>query len=479
MREKPKLLALGALLLFASTAAAQDAPVNAPALSPQAAAQAAAQPAEAPSADESSNALLIDEAKVVTLALADHPHITAAEADRDAAQSATKAARRALVPDVQLSARYTRLSSIPERYRSFNGFAFPQLLDNMGGRAQVSIPLSDIFLGLAANARALGHVAEASAIEVTNARAQVAFEARIAFLNYWRATLGLDTALELQRAAESQVQDQRAREAAGTVARNDVLQFEVALSSAVMGVQRARSDLASAEAQLRSFFPSLRNRSLRVHELPMGNADEAAPTPPSAAASPQIAALEAQAKAAGERAKAASLDRLPKLLVFAAGEYSAPSPRVFVLDRLLWIPTWEAGARVEWSLSQLTTGSSLAQREKAQHRAFLARVEEAKRSLDAERRAALDNLTLAHERTLQAGVRVAQAEALANARRGELEVGTALPLNVVLAETDLARAKNEHVDAVVERALAIARLDYVDGRAEVSSLSQPSSSDAP
>ena len=73
---------------------------------------------------------------------------------------------------------------------------------------------------------------------------------------------------------------------------------------------------------------------------------------------------------------------------------------------------------------------------------------------------------LAHERALRAGMRVEHAAALAAARRGELEVGTALPLNVVLAETDLARAKNEHVDAVVERALAIAKLDFIDGRTE-------------
>jgi hypothetical protein len=68
----------------------------------------------------------------------------------------------------------------------------------------------------------------------------------------------------------------------------------------------------------------------------------------------------------------------------------------------------------------------------------------------------------------RAGERVKRATALAAARRGELEAGTALPLNVVLAETDLARAKNDHVDAVVERALALAKIDFVDGRAEPS-----------
>jgi outer membrane protein TolC len=268
------------------------------------------------------------------------------------------------------------------------------------------------------------------------------------------------------------VHDQRARQEAGTVARNDVLTFEVALDAAVMSEQSAKADLASAEAMLRSFFPGLAARELRVPELPAAEADEPAPrAPPAAVAPPQLASLQAQATAARERAKAASLARLPKISLVGAGDISAPSPRVFVLTRLEFIPTWEAGARVEWSLSQLTTGSSLAQREKAQHRAFSARVEEAKRKLDAERTAALSGLTLAHERALRAGKRVEHAAALAAARRGELEAGTALPLNVVLAETDLARAKNEHVDAVVERALAMAKLDFIDGRTDPSSAS--------
>jgi outer membrane protein TolC len=61
---------------------------------------------------------------------------------------------------------------------------------------------------------------------------------------------------------------------------------------------------------------------------------------------------------------------------------------------------------------------------------------------------------------------VQHANALAAARRGELETGTTLPLNVVLAETDLAQAKNDLVQAVVERALGLARLDFVQGRSE-------------
>jgi outer membrane protein len=415
--------------------------------------------------------LSLDERAVVALALAEHPQVDAARAEQRAADASERAGRWGMVPDIRLTARYTRLSDIPEKYRTFGGAVFPMLLDSMGIRADLALPVSDLILGLAANLRALGHAAKARELEVTNAHAQVAYEARIAFLTYWRGKLALDTSGELVRAAESQVRDQQAREAAGTVARNDVLTFEVALDSALMREHTARSDLASAEASLRAFFPSLAARPLVVPTLAeeelAPDARTAAPAP-EPGSPPRIAALEEQAAAASERAEAASLDRLPKLSVVGGAEVAAPNPRVFVQDRLLFIPSWEVGVRLEWSLSQLSVGGALAERERAQHRALVAHVEDAKRKLHAERAGTLRELELVHARVERAVIRVQHADKLAAARRGELDTGTSLPLNVVLAETDLAQAKNDLVQAVVERALALAKLDFVQGRSEPS-----------
>jgi len=411
--------------------------------------------------------LPLDERSVVALALAEHPAVDAARAEQRAADASYSGAKWGMVPNVQVTARYTRLSNIPARYRSFDGFVFPILLNNLGVRADLAVPVSDLVLGLAANLRALGQAAKASEIEVANARAQVAYEARVAFLAYWRGKLALDTSAELVHAADSQLRDQRTREAAGTVARNDVLTFEVALDSALMREHATRSELASAEASLRAFFPSLASRELVVPTL----ADEELRTEalgavPEKDSPPRIAALEAQAAAASERASAASLDRLPKLSLVGGIEVAAPNPRVFVQDRLLFIPSWDVGVRLEWSLSQLTVGGATVDRERAQHQALLARVEDTRRKLHAERSGALRELELVHARVERALLHVQHAEALAAARRGELETGTTLPVNVVLAEADLAQAKNSLVQAVVERALALAKLDFVQGRSE-------------
>lgn len=414
--------------------------------------------------DRAGEPVWIDEARVVELALADNPTVTVADEETRAAQLSQRAATLGLVPDVQITGRYTRLSNIDASQRSLNGFTFPQVLNQLGVRGVVSVPVSQLFLNLAANVRALGHASHARELELSGVRAAVAYEARVAFLRYWRAKLGLATALELQRASELQLEDQRARKEAGSVSPNDVLSFEVALDAAVLGEQSARKELSSAEAALRRFVPSTDQRELRVPELDAGSermSDQAVPT---AAQSPRVLALLAQAESARDAAKAASLERLPKLSVYAAGEYAAPNPRVFVATDLKFLPSWEAGLRLEWMLSQALSGGALAERARVRHRQLLARVEELRRQLAAERVSTLDALTISHERVERSGARVKRASALSEARRNELQAGTALPLNVIIAESDLARAKNEYVDAIVERALAHANLDYLDGR---------------
>ncbi|MBX3200479.1 MAG: TolC family protein [Labilithrix sp.] len=466
-------VALG-ILLTARIAAAE--PVDgaaaraAPAFAPEAAAASSAPPSSdadhAASASPSPDprpAALVDERRVVALALADHPAVQAAVEAKRAADAAYDAAQGARIPDVNVAARYARLSSIPARYRSFDGFTFPQLLDQLGVRAQLSVPLTDAFLGLAAAARAAGKESEARELEVVNARAQVAYEARVAFLQYWSMTLALENAEELVRAAESNAVDQRNREAAGTVAHNDVLEFEVALDAAVMTRHAAEADLVAAEAALRAFLPSLAGQRLKVAaELDQG---ERAPRPPAPVASPpRLASIEAQGRAAEARSDAASLARLPTLAAYAAGDVSAPSPRVFVMNRLVAIPTWEAGVRLEWSLSQLMVGNARATQARSEQAILAARLADAKRRLDAERAGAVGTLNLTHARVQRARERVERATALAKARRGELDAGTVLPLNVVVAETDLARAKNEHVVAAVAQALSMAKVDFVDGR---------------
>lgn len=402
---------------------------------------------------------VLDEARVVELALRTHPSITAASASSEGARAAASAADWARVPDLKLSGRYARISSIPARFRSFDGFTFPQLLDAYSGRASLSVPISDAFLSLASAARAAGHAADAAALEVTVSRAQVAFDARVAYLDWWSRTLAARNAVELLHAAEQNALDQRRRERAGTVARNDVLPFETALDSARIDLETARGEQARAEAALRAFVPDLRDRALAVPERIAERAPASSTDVP-----PRLAALEQQARAAEAQAESASRARLPSLSFYGNADVAAPNPRVFTASKLVAVPSWEVGVQLEWSLSQLTAGSAKTTQARAEHAAALARMTDARRKLDAERTSARAMLTAATARAERAMERITHATALAQARRGENEAGTALPLDVIVAETDLTRARNEWVDAQVARALAVAQLDFLEGR---------------
>ena len=404
----------------------------------------------------------VDEATVVSAALTSHPAVIAAREEAAAADSSATAADRARLPDVTATARYARLSSIPARYRTFGDAVFPQLLDNLGARVELSLPLTDAFLGLAAAARAAGHKAEAAQLDVDNVRARVTYDARCAVLTYVSRAYALKNAEEFLRVAEKQAQDLRARVAAGTAARNDALPYETALDAARSTVEAAKADLATAEQAVFTFAPDLRGKALEPLAL-AALAPSALPSAPGKE-TPRVASIEAEHRAADATEAAATWSQLPRISAYAVGDVSAPSPRVFILSKLEAIPTWEAGVRLEWSLSQATVGAARSSEARHRAEALAAQVANARRAVDAERASAVAELQAAERRIRLADARVARARELAKARQGERDAGTALPLNVVVAQADVLRAENEQVDAVVEAALALAKIDFADGR---------------
>jgi outer membrane protein TolC len=417
----------------------------------------------ATAAESEAETMRLDESTVVALALSSSPSVDAAKSERDAASAGSSAADLARLPDLTVSARYTRLSSIPERYRTFGGAVFPQILDNLGTRAELSLPLSEAFLGLAATARAAGHRAEAAELEVVNTRARVAYETKVAFYTYTSRVHAEANARELVRVAEGQALDARRRVASGTMSKNEALAYETALDSAKMNLASASAEVGTSAATLFVYVPALRGKSLEVPPL---EAIERAKSRGADAPrnTPRIASLEAELRAAESAGEATSLSRLPRLSAYGAADVSAPSPRVFVLDRLTAIPTWEVGVRLEWSFSQATVGTAREAESRHRASAVAAQLTVARRTLAAEREGAKASFVAADERLALAKGRVERARELSRARRGELAAGTALPLAVVVAEADVLRAENEHVDAAIERALALAKIDFADGR---------------
>jgi outer membrane protein TolC len=405
----------------------------------------------------------LEEREVVETALATHPTGKVAASTADAAAAEARASQMARLPDLTLSARYTRTSSLPERFRTLvfptgDSFAIPQLLDGYALRAALVVPVSDAWLRLAAVADAAGKVADARALELRTARCQLGYDARVAYLMWARTRLQLDRARSAASNAAAQATDQRERAAAGVVAPTQVLAFEAAKESMELEVRTLEQELVAREAVLLSYGPTLRL------VVPADVADPPTRVPAPPPLPPAIAALVAAADAADARVRAEAFSLLPRLDLVLGAEVSAPNPRAFAVSTLAPVPSWDITVALTWNSSALYVQTNALGRARAERDGAQARVEEERRRLAAERTAAAGALSLSAERVRQARAREERALTLAVARRRELEVGTAVATDVILAEGELLRARADVVDARVEARLAVARLDLVDGR---------------
>ena len=238
----PTALAL-ALSLAAAPAAAQPAPAPVPTPPAVAEAYVADAPPPEPAAVASTDLLAalhggpggLTADRVAQRAVETAPGLERAQAAARAAEAAATRASFAFIPRLDLSARYTRLSSITAPTLSFGtpltqeqidgansyiaavvdpaaqtlfqgqldaqiaasrgtGFSFPVILNQYALHAGLSIPVSDLFLTILPAYRATQRFAEAAQAQAESQRESVALQAREAFYGYARARAGLAVA---------------------------------------------------------------------------------------------------------------------------------------------------------------------------------------------------------------------------------------------------------------------------------------------
>ncbi|WP_394829111.1 TolC family protein [Pendulispora albinea] len=409
----------------------------------------------------------LTERRVAELALANHPDVRAAHATARAADAEAQATGRSRIPELVLSARYTRLSSLPERYRSLdlgegNVYVLPQILDGYGARAALVAPLTDPWLRMASAARAAGKAALAREFDAKAAEVRVALDARTAYLAWRRATLGRELAADALRVAHAEVEEHQRRVTAGTASKTSGLGLELAEKEAGLRLRAAEADVEVAAAELGVFLdvPSAdaKFESAEVLEGELLAIGDGSPVP-------ALAAAIAEAEAADERVDAEALAFLPRIAITGVADVSVPNPRVFAVTTKTPVTSWEITAQIEWSTAALSTGTAALARARADREAARARVEAVRRDLVASRRSAEASLRSARDRIVLARERLASARTLANARRAELQAGVTSPLDVVIAESELIRAGLAHADALVDARLARAKLDAALGRA--------------
>jgi outer membrane protein TolC len=419
------------------------------------------------SADEAAPRELTEEAYVEAV-LAAHPALRETRAGCAAAESERDAVLWSTVPEVALQARVTRLSSLPERFRTLtlpgapaeSAVTLPQVLDNFAVRATVVVPLTESILRWSLTAPAANLGVEACEQSEEALRDRAAYEARTTFLTYRRAWLALHLAESARDVAELQVRVAEVDLETGRSSQADLLLLRASALERREAVARASVELESGFVGLSVFFPGLSVAPTPiVRRLP----EEALAPPKRALESAQVRAARSQVEAARLRETEASLALVPRVSLFAVGDVSAPSARAFGATDLTAVPTWELTAQLEWSRSSLTQGSTGRRRAEAEAAAATARLEQATLESSHATREAELRVRGGGDLRRVARERVELARRVVELREAERARGVATIPDVIAAREALFEAQLVELDVETELRIALAKRELEGG----------------
>jgi outer membrane protein TolC len=411
--------------------------------------------------------------KAAARAAAHSPAAAASGEEVAAAESQLAGTRLEFLPRTGLTGRYTRISPTGDASIELGGLppvTIPgPIEDQWWFGAQVQVPLSDYVLRLGRAVAARRHSLRAAGWMREAERRRAAAEARLAYYDWARASLGLLVAERARaQAAQHRALAER-RLAAASLTRADLLLTESRLAEADELVTRARLAAELAGRRLRVAMGAPPAERLSIGEdvlaaLPAGPAaDDEELVAGALAARPELRALGESAGAVSAQRDLEGARFLPRLDIVGNLARANPNPRAFPQsDEFDTI--WDVSAVLSWALDDVP-------RAREKRRELSAR----RRQLDDQRRQLRDGVVLEVTRAAQE-VRAAQASietsrrALAAAEEGHrvrerlFEVGSASSTELGDAETDLTRARFGVLDAHIALRKARVALDLAAGR---------------
>lgn len=426
--------------------------------------------------------------QVAASAVATSPDLAARRADVRAAAAGVRQALDAYIPQVELAARYVRLSKIdapslgnlvvapdapagalpPGTPLTSVPLAFPVLLDQTTFDARIDVPISDYVLRLAHGVAAARRSERAANLLQDAERHRIAADARIAYYTWARARLEAAVAADAVRQADLHLADVQHRLEADRANRADVMRVESQRAAAEQLRVRAVHFAEVAETDLRIRIRAPMGK-LEIGEdlsadLPLtapGQLDDLAAA--AIAHRPEVRALGDSAEALREQAKATWAAALPRLDLVGDVMTADPNLRyVPPVDRFR--TTWSFEVALTWALGdaprQLAAASQLRARADAAS-AERSRLRDGVRLEVAQAIAAVDD-AIAAQQTTKRGL--ASAEESYRVRRAVFLDGRATSTELTDAETERTRAKLDAIDARIAARTAAVRLDYALGR---------------
>ncbi len=425
------------------------------------AATAAAQAPEPPQAPAASVRLTADEA--VARALAASPRLARLAALEAAAEAQQRGARAERLPQVDLSAGYTRRSDVPELTISQptgdpaqpvrQVTVFPNIPDNSRLRAGLSLP---VFTGgrISNLVRAAEEGRTAAEQDLRAGRADLVLETKAAYWQLVTSREGVRVLQEAIRAMDAHLADAKNRERFGIAARNEVLAVEVERDRAELDRLRAEVAAEIAEANLQRLLDLSSATRIEAAEPlaapPSASPDLEALVAQATTVRPERTALAARVAAAEAMTRVERAARLPQLAVSGGYTYANPN-RDIVPPTATWKDSWDVGVGLSWNVLDFGRRSASQARARAQADA----VREQLRELDRGIRLEVTQRVL-ELRTAEARVAVAE-RSIASARENRKVAGDRYREGVV-PSSELLDAEVAHERAALSRAEALASL---------------------
>lgn len=462
-----------------STGAAQ-------ATSPQPAAQAVTQAAAAPSV-ASPESFDLETALVATdrgltsddagkRARERAPQIASAEASAESARWDAKAQSTALYPQVQLSAQYRRINriennafTIPEEFMSpgMQPLDFTQPVDNYTLVASARWPVSDLFFRVYPQLKASRAVADARQIETEARAASAELTAREAFYAHARAQAAYAVAAQALKQAEAQAAQAKLFVDAGTAAPVDFMTARARVESMRAAMARTngsvavtRNTLATLMGIATSDVSAIRERVTVLPDAPTASIDELLKR--GIEQRPELRAIR-KMLGANEHLKTAERNAaLPVLSVEGNTLYGNPNPR-YIPPLQKFKNSWEVGATLAWTPTNALLGYQRGKRASAElqkaHADLVAledgvRIEVVQSYEDYK---AADAAARASEEQRKA------AEETYRVRLATYRVGAGVQIDLLTADLALTQARLDHVNAVLDARISLARLARATG----------------
>lgn len=446
--------------------------------------------------------------QVAARAVETAPGLERARAAADAANAAATRASFAFIPRLDLSARYTRLSSIEATSMSFSapisdaqiaamngaiamvtdpvarnlfqgtfdaqvaasrapGFSFPVVLNQYALHAGLTVPVSDLFLTILPAYHASQRFAEAAEAQSASQQQSVALQAREAFYGYARARASLAVAQLAVSQVEAHQRDIEAFVSAGTVAAVELQRIQAQLAAARVGLARTMGGVAIAAVALRTLTHDPSLAAPGIGEDLLSDLPPIGETPEQLLASAtqrraEMRALRYLITGREDLTAVRRMQGMPHVALAANADYSNPNQR-YTLNGAEFNGTWDVSAVISWSPNDFLNSMQdvhSASADLTQARADLAALED---GLRIEVQQAYESYNASRDALAAARLGEAASAEAYRIRQERFRAGAAVTTDIIDADAELSRARLDLVNAAIDLRVASARLRRATG----------------